>query len=83
MSTQATERLIEVHQESQAVLTQTAEVEHGERGRTCLPNDCCDTCLVERLVGGPSCWAEQAANYMLKACAIAFELDWGFSLEGD
>ena len=25
-----------------------------------------------------SCWAEQAANCMLKACAIAFELEWAF-----
>ena len=30
------------------------------------------------LLSSRLCWAEQAVNCLLKACAIAFELEWVF-----
>ena len=60
-------------------------MEHGEpirplgRGGPRLPNSRCDASLFKRPVWGiHSCWAELTVNCLLKACAIAFGLEWVF-----
>ena len=71
----------ELRQEGQAMLTKMAEVEQeppflSSNGLYEGSTRCWRSLMI--ILSARSWWAEQAANCLLKACAIAYELEWGF-----